>query len=309
MRRSVFTVTAIAVATAIATALGAAGCARDSDQQGATADQPVRVLASFYPVAEAAARVGGDAVEVVNLTPAGTEPHDLELTPRQVDQIEDVDVVFFLGQGFQPAVEDIAERRDGLSIDLLDDLPLEPGATDEGEGAADPHFWLDPVLFQRAVDGIEATLGEARPGRADTFAANADAYRAELDDLDRDFESTLDDCARDTIVVAHAAFHYLGQRYGLRQEAVAGLSPTGEPDPQRLAELADLIEDEGVTTVFYERLVSPGVAETLAREVEVQTDVLDPLEGLSEERLAAGESYASVMRTNLAALGTALGCG
>ncbi len=302
-------------------ALGGAGCGEDGDASGAGADDRIQVVASFYPISEAAERVGGEAVTVVNLTPAGTEPHDLELTPEQVDQIEDADVVLYLGQGFQPAVEEAAERRDGPSIDLLEALPLEAsgaeddhaGEGEEGgehddEGALDPHFWLDPTLLGQAVDQIEEALTEANPERASTFAANADAYRAELDDLHGDFESTLAGCEQDTVVVAHAAFHYLVERYRLHQEAIAGLSPEAEPDPQRLAELADLIDDEGVTTVFYETLVSPRVAETLAREAGVETDVLNPLEGLTQEQLDAGETYATVMHDNLEALGAALDC-
>lgn len=305
-------------------ALVAVGCGDDTDDEsspGADTGDRITLVAGFYPIAEAAERVGGDAVEVINLTPAGTEPHDLELTPPQADQLEDADIVLYLGQGFQPAIEEVVDGRDGLSIDLLEDLPLETGAADadvhgeegedhadEGETGLDPHFWLDPTLLQQAVDRVEEELANVQPENATVFAEQADTYRTELDSLHEDFESTLGACARDTVVVAHAAFHYLVERYGLHQEAIAGLSPEAEPDPQRLSELTDLIEDEGVTTVFYETLVSPRVAETLAREADVETDVLNPLEGLTSEQLEAGETYTSVMQDNLSALRAALGC-
>lgn len=255
-------------------------------------------------------RVGGERADVVNLTPAGTEPHDLELTPRQVDQMEDAEVVFYLGQGFQPAVEEIAERRDANTVDLLEGLPLEKGNQDEGHAdeGLDPHFWLDPTLMQRAVDRVEDAYGQALPEHRSEFARNAAAYKAELEALDVDSMAALSGCQRKELVTSHAAFHYLAKRYGLRQEPIAGLSPEAEPGAERLAELANLVRQRGATTVFYETLVSPEVAQTLARETGARTAVLNPIEGLSEEQLRRGETYVSVMRANVAAIRQALGC-
>ena len=270
------------------------------DDDGAGADGRVEVVASFLPVAEAAAAVGGDLVEVTNLTPAGTEPHDLELQSRQVDRLEDADVVLYLGQGFQPAVEEVAERRDGTTVDLLDAVALDDDQ--------DPHFWLDPTLMAEAVDRIEVALAEAAPGSAARFAANAARYRAALAALDEELAAGLRSCERRVVVTSHAAFHYLASRYGLEQVAIVGLSPESEPTPDRLAELADLIEERGVTTVFYETLVSADVADTLAREAGVGTAVLNPLEGLSDDEVEAGKDYAAVMRDNLSSLRSALGC-
>jgi zinc transport system substrate-binding protein len=320
-----------AVALAAVPGLVLAACGDDDDGAGGgsvagAGGDPVSVVASFYPVAEAATRVGGDRVEVSNLTPAGVEPHDLELTPDQVDELEDADVLLYLGQGFQPAVEEVAERREGVSVDLLDGIALEEGATEaleaeEGDDHADeseadqhaeaeldPHFWLDPQLFADAVAEIDASLADASPDDAEAFAANAQSYQDELATLDGDFEASLSDCERDEIVTSHAAFFYLASRYGLTQLTIAGLAPEVEPDADRLAELADRIEQDGITTVFYEDLVSPEVAETLAREAGVEAALLSPIEGLTEDQVAAGDDYASIMRDNLAALTEALGC-
>jgi zinc transport system substrate-binding protein len=300
-------------------ALGVAACGGDDDDQGA-GDDRLQVVASFAPVAEAASRVGGDRVEVTNLTPPGVEPHDFELAPDDVDRIEDADVVLYLGEGFQPAVAEIAGRQD-RALDLLAGLDLESGAIEaeegeEGDGngngpddhGVDPHFWLDPTLLSAAVDGIEAELSEAAPADAATFAANAQAYKDELAALDDEMAAGLADCERDQIVTSHAAFFYLARRYGLTQLAIAGLSPESEPDADRLAELADRIEDDDITTVFYETLVSPDVAETLADEADVETAVLNPIEGLTDDEAEAGDDYTSIMRANLAALREALGC-
>ena len=283
-----------------------AGCGGEAVRdQG---DGKLQVIASFYPVAEAAGRVAGARAEITNLTPAGTEPHDIELTPDQVDQLQDADLVLYLGGGFQPAIEKVVARRDRASVDLLEALPLEKGAAEEGE-TSDPHFWLDPALMERAVERIQSALGDARPGDRAEIERNAAAYRGELRELDARYKTTLSTCRRRDLVTSHAAFHYLATRYGLSQEPIAGLSPETEPDPKRLAELTDLVRRRNATTVFYETLVSREVAETLARETGTRTAVLNPLEGLTSEQEGKGASYVSVMDENLAALKDALGCG
>jgi zinc transport system substrate-binding protein len=313
-----------AVAAVAVVAALLAGCGDDTDSAGASGDGLV-VAASFYPLAEAASRVGGDLVEVVNLTPAGTEPHDVELSPDQVDTLEDADLVVYLGDGFQPAVEELAERRSEPTVDVSSSVAMEAGASDapagdddhdagEGEGddhgadEVDPHFWLDPTLMAQAVDAVESALGDLSPDDAGTFADNATEYRTELENLDNEMAAGLATCERDEIVTSHAAFHYMAERYGLTQVPIAGLSPESEPSADRLDELSELIEDEGVTVVFYETLVSPEVAEALAREAGVDTAVLNPIEGLTDDELAAGATYASAMRDNLTTLMEALDC-
>lgn len=305
-------------------ALGLAGCQDDggSPESRTSAGQgSVRVVAAFYPLAEAARKVGGDRVAVVNLTGAGVEPHDLELSPKQVDQIEDADVVLYLGRDFQPAIADVAARSQGVKVDLLEDMPLlaesrdDEDADDSGDDAetsgphADPHVWLDPSLFgEEIVRRVGLALTEADPGSAAAYRAAGDDYRADLKLLDTDFRYGLRNCARRTFVTAHAAFGYLAAHYDLEQHAIAGLSPEIEPNPRRMAELADLVKGTGTTTIYTETLVSSKVADTLARETGVHIGVLNPLEGLTEAQVKAGADYRSVMTENLQALVDGLGC-
>jgi zinc transport system substrate-binding protein len=280
-------------------------CSRSSS----SADR-LDVVASFYPLAEAAQGVGGDAVSVTNLTAPGVEPHDLELTPSQQAAIADADVVLYLGGGFQPAVEDALSDASGRAVDVSADLRTLPVPAGESEPSltADPHVWLDPTLYRRIVETVDHTFSQASPSAAATFDANAATFEGALAALDDDFRMGLSRCALDEIVTSHAAFGYLAQRYGLHQDAIAGLSPDEEPPPQRLVELKALIERDGVTTVFTEELLSPKVAETLAQETGVTTAVLNPLESLTPDEVTAGADYASIMRDNLAELKTALGC-
>ncbi len=286
---------AIAVTVAL---LGSAACAGSKPER--VADGRFLVVAGFYPLAEVAREVGGDLVDVRDLTPAGAEPHDLELTTDQVDLVEDADLVLYLGGGFQPAVASAAKRAGGTRLDGL-----------AGESGADPHVWLDPRGLSRIVERTRDALVDALDvddERAATIRSNATEYLRELEGLDAEMASGLADCERRVIVTSHDAFGRLAARYDLEQIAIAGLAPEAEPDPRRLAELTDEIRDRDVTTVFSEALVSPEVAETLAREAGVRAAVLDPIEGLSDGRRRAGEDYLTVMRTNLAALRLALGC-
>jgi zinc transport system substrate-binding protein len=286
----------------------AAGACSSGSSGGS--DGKLKVVAGFYPLAEAAMKVGGALVDVQNLTPPGVEPHDLELTPGEIADIQSADVVLYLSHGFAPAVEKAVPDARGITVDLLQGMSLNPRVSGEGEHGpiSDPHVWLDPVLYRELVDRTERALAKARPADTATFESNAKAFQAELGGLDGEYRSGLTGCTRDVIVTAHAAFGYLSSRYGLIQEAIAGISPDAEPSPGRLAQLAQLVRREGVTTIFTEELVSPKVAETLAREAGVATAVLDPLEGLTKQELSAGQDYVSVMQTNLHTLEQVLGC-
>jgi zinc transport system substrate-binding protein len=262
--------------------LVAAGCAGSDD-----AGSERTVVASFYPLAWATEQVARNSVDrVVDLTPAGAEPHDLELTPTDVETVADAELVVYLGDGFQPALEDALEKRDGPSLDVL-------------YGDADPHIWLDPVRFRRSVAGIARSL--------ENITAAQSALR-QLQRLHADYRRGLADCDRRTIVTTHAAFGQLARRYGLMQLSLAGRTPEAEPSPRELEKLVDDVRASGATTVFAEPLVSDEVAETVAREAGVAVESLDPIEGLSQDRLDAGEDYLSVMRSNLATLRKALGC-
>jgi zinc transport system substrate-binding protein len=275
-------------------ALLVSGCGGDDEGGGRK-----KVVAAFYPLAWAAEQIGGESFDVVNLTPPGAEPHDIELTPRQVDEVQSADLVLYLGSGFQPALEDALDGRDGPAVDLLAGQDLAPAPEGENEVSFDPHVWLDPSRFVDMVGAIGSELD-----REDA----AHDLEGRLRALDGEFESGLANCARHEIVTSHAAFGYLAKRYGLEQVALTGISPEAEPSPRGLEKLIDEVEESGATTVFFETLVSPKLAETVAREAGARTAVLDPLEGLTEDELTAGADYVSVMRRNLATLRAALAC-
>jgi zinc transport system substrate-binding protein len=281
-----------------------------------------RAVASFYPLAWVTERVAGDDWTVENLTQPGQEPHDLTLDVAQTAALEQADLVV-LEEGFQPAVDETAANVDAPVLDAASVLDLLPASADEHEGETeeehaehegeeehahgdlDPHFWLDPLMVADFADAVADELGEVDPDGAQAYADNAQELRTELEDLDRAWTDGLASCERTTTVVSHQAFGYL-TRYGLEFEPIAGLSPDAEATAADLAHLQELITEDGVTTVFSERLVSPKMAETLADDLGVDTAVLDPIEGLSDD--TADEDYLSLMLQNLAALQQANGC-
>lgn len=293
------------------------------------------VVAAFYPYAWAAEQVGGDLVDVSSLTSPGVEAHDLELTAKQVASVQDADLVIYQRQ-FQAAVDDAVERAgrdEGTTLDVAETVEMldapegahthsheEEGhdhaegehAHEEGEdhdhdhGDTDPHLWLDPTNMEKVVAAVADQLAEVDPDHADEYAANAETVTGQLADLDRTFSTTLATCERRTFVTSHAAFAYLAHKYDLEQISIAGIDPSNEPSAAQLAAISDEVKEEGVTTIFTERLVSPAVAETVARQTGATTAVLDPLEGLSDE--TSQETYLTIMDANLEALATANGC-
>lgn len=301
--------------TLSAVALVLAGCGQAAGTDG-TGDGGPDVLASFYPLQYVAERIGGDGVSVAGLTPAGAEPHDLELSPVDVASIGASDLVVHLS-GFQPAVDDaLAQGAADHVLDVATSADLLPyGAHGEEDhddedhaghdhDGLDTHFWLDPTRLADVGDAVAVALSEEDPDRASDYTANAAALRADLEALDADYAATLATCEQRVVVVSHEAFGYLTDRYDLEQVGVSGVDPESEPSPARLEEIRRIVEHEGVTTIFTETLASPKVAQVLADDLGVDVATLDPVEGLVDER----GDYLSVMRANLDALAGALSC-
>ena len=282
----------VRIVLAVSLAAAVAGCGSSPSSSGRS------VVAAFYPVAWAAEQIGGTTVHVHNLTPSGAEPHDIELTPKEVGEIQSAKFVFYLSHDFQPAVAGAVRDARGRTVDVLQGQTLRTGVGDES-GHTDPHVWLDPVRFAHIVEQMGRILG--RPAKGHALAAR-------IMRLNGDYRRGLAHCARHEFVSSHAAFAYLAERYGLHMVAITGVDPESEPSAQTLASLAKLVRDDHIRTVFFERLVSPKLAETVAREAGVRTAVLDPIEGLTPNEEKEGADYMTLMRQNLQALRQELGC-
>ncbi|UCA49218.1 metal ABC transporter substrate-binding protein [Streptomyces sp. WA6-1-16] len=329
-----------AVAGAVVLGLTALSACSTSDAADGGNGDKLKVTASFYPMQFLAEKIGGEHVAVTSLTKPGVEPHDLELTPRQIGSISESDYVLYL-KGIQPAVDDailqsgVKNTVDAATLTTLENHGSEVSGHDhdhghegeeehghEGEeaheehsegdghnhgeeGGADPHIWLDPVKYAEVAKGVGKSLEKADPDHAADYKKNTDALVAELGELNTAYETGLKTPSTRTFITTHSAFGYLAERYGLTQQGIAGIDPEAEPSPARIQEIHTIAEKEKATTVFFETLASDKTAKTLAKDTGLKTGVLDPLEGITEK--SQGADYIEVMESNLAALQKALG--
>ena len=332
----------LAAACAAATALALSACTSTaSSGDSSSKDGKLTVMASFYPLQDLAEKIGGEHVSVTSLTPEGAEPHDLELSPKMVDSLSSADAVVYLA-GFQSAVDEAIEQQAPKTV--IDVSPaanlIEAGtdanhpaedeeeATDEAQSgeteahdhdhegheheghehhhdmSADPHFWLDPTRMAHAATLVGDKLAEADSAHADVYKANAKALAEELNTLSDTLVTKTSSCKVKTFVTAHTAFGYLADRTGLTQVGISGLDPESSPSPARLAEIAQIAKEQGVTTIFTEALIDPKVAQTLADDLGITTAVLDPIESQTD----ASKDYAATMNSNIDALTKALDC-
>mgnify|MGYP003585745173 FL=1 len=290
-----------------------AGCAGPTPSAGTSAAPggTLRVTVSAYPLEFLTQRIVGETATVPNLTAPGVEPHDLELTAKQLAELSASDALVYL-EGFQPAVDQaLAAAPPKLAIeataglDLLEAEASEDGDAD-GHGAHDPHVWLSPANMVTMAKTISTALSHAHPELAGTLEANTAKLTTELTALDTAFRSGLATCQRQDFVTSHAAFAYLAHEYRLTQIPIAGIDATQEPTAARIAEVQRLAKESGVTTIFFETLASPAVAKSIAGDLGLKSAVLDPLEGITEG--SAGTDYLEVMQSNLKALREANGC-
>ncbi|MFF4962567.1 metal ABC transporter substrate-binding protein [Streptomyces sp. NPDC001222] len=305
--------TAVAAVTALG--LGALSACSLTSAEGNTGK--FDVVASFYPMAFLAEQIGGKNVHVTSLTQPGQEPHDLEISARQTAQLQESDAVLYL-KNLQPSVDDavaqseIKTKIDAASLTTLEEHGNEVGGhaaahdTHQGEesGAKDPHIWLDPVRYAQLAQGVGKAFEKADPKHAADYAKNTAALVKRLDDLNQQYATGLRNTKGKVFITTHAAFGYLAERYGLTEEAINGLDPESEPSTARVRQLESIAKADGVSTVFYETLVSDKTAKTVAQDAKLKTDVLDPLEGITAK--SRGSDYFQVMQSNLKALQTAL---
>jgi len=282
------------------TTLALASCERAPEPHRATGPAPLSVVASFYPLWEFTRQVAGPRAEVRSLVPPGVEPHDWEPSPQDVAAVRKARLFVYNGGGFEPAMDRLLGELGPGTIPVATTTGIEP--------LDNPHVWLDPVLAQRQVEAIRVALERVDPAGALGYADRAGMLNAKLAALHEAYQAGLATCARRTLIVSHAAFTALARRYGLRQVAITGIAPQAEPSPAQLARIARLARAEGARYVFFETLVSPKLAETIAREIGARTLVLDPIEGLTREAAAAGHDYLGLMRANLAQLRIGLDC-
>lgn len=301
------------------------GCGSSPDS---TSSSKFLVSTSLYPIAEIVQRVGGENVEVVNLTPPGTDAHDVELTAKQAQRLEQSDVVFFFGDNFQPSVEKAIEALgDVPRVDLFDSVELLSASLgsfgvethDDEHGHAedehDPHVWLDPANMIAMTKTVASTLSQLQPENAREISTNSTEYIAELTELGNLLDTEIglvpgkmwSRCDDVNFYTAHQGFRYLAERAGLNLVPIAGINPDEQVSAQYLESLSDGLKGKDVT-IFYESLISSSAAQALATSLKVKTDVLNPVEGLTQKEVDAGVTYISAQRDNIQKIAKGLRC-
>lgn len=321
----------------LVSSLALSGCSSNgtdkSSQDGKKDEGKIKVYTSFYPMYDFAKKVGGDKIDISNLVPAGTEPHDWEPTPQDLVKIGESDVFVYNGAGMEAWVEKVSEnvKNDKLiqveaskGIDLI---KVEHEHEHEGDGHEDkhdkekakhedvhehehgqydPHVWLNPQNAKKEMKNIKDAFVKADPKNSSYYEENFKKYSAEFDKLDSKYKTELSKTKKKDIIVSHEAFAYICNSYGLKQVGIEGLTPDSEPDAAKMAEITKFAKENNVKYIFFEELVSPKVSNTIAKEVGAKTEVLNPLEGLTQEQIDKGEDYFSIMEANLDVLLKAL---
>lgn len=313
--------TPVLAALAAALLLGTTACGSTGDSPGAS-DGKLSVTTAFYPLQLAVSEIGGKHVESTNLVKPGTEPHDLELTPKDVARVSDSDLLVYL-RGFTGAVDDAAKNQAGdHAYDVSKTARLDLKVPAEGEeherhdhgaeehdhdhGPSDPHFWLDPVRYGGVATAIGQRLAKVDPDHRGTYLKNAKAFRDRLTTLNKELTRGLSTCKRTDLITSHAAFGYLAQRVGMTQVPIAGVSPQQSPQAETLTRISRLAKKTGARTIYTETLASPRFADAIARSSGAKTAVLDPVEGVTEK--SPGSDYFEIMRANLKTLRQGQGC-
>lgn len=300
-------------AMTLCAALFLAGCTTQQAEQ-AQGDNRLSVYASFYTMHDFAQKIGGDKAQITIMVPDGTEPHDWEPAAADIAGLQNADLFIYNGAGMEHWAEDVLASLDSsalIPVEASKGIVLREGEHEEAEeedehGGLDPHVWLDPNNAKKELETIKNAFVQADPNNASYYTANYEKWAREFDALDEEFRTTLSNLPQKEIIVSHEAYGYLCEAYGLTQIGIEGLAPDSEPDPGRMAEIIDLAREKGVTTIFFEELLSPDVANAIAAETGANTAVLSPVEGLTDEERASGADYLSIMRKNLLALQEAL---
>lgn len=301
----------VILSTLVLTGCGATNSSVSSQGSGtqSSKDTKLTVYTSVYPMYDFTRKIGGDKIELKNLVPPGTEPHDWEPKPSELAQLEKADVLIYNGAGMEPWLDKVLQSINTekiLRVEATKDLNLLTSANEAHNIETDPHVWLDPMLAKQEVGTIKNSLVSADPANKAYYEKNYTDLIAQFDQLDQEYKAAVAEFSKKDIVVAHQAFSYLSNAYGLNQVAIEGLSADSEPLPGRMVEIVEFVKDKQLKYIFFEELVSPKVAQTIAQETGASTAVLNPFEGLSESDQQAGKDYFSVMRDNLEVLKKAL---
>jgi zinc transport system substrate-binding protein len=287
-------------------------------------EKKVKVVASFYPFYEIAKEIGRNNTIITSVIPLGAEPHDWEITPQQIPEIMEADMIIYNGIGFDAWLGKEKQFRNSFLVDVSKDLQLikignkqesknlgqNEKEHEEHESTYDPHIWLDPVLVKNISKTISNAFIELDPNNTDYYKQNTENFIQKLDALDSLIKKSLANCELKDFITFHQAFHYFANRYGLTQHTVSeGISPESEILPQQITKIIQLAKDLNIDTIYSEELADPRLSQTLASEIpNGKVSLLSPIEGINQEEQKESIGYIDKMHMNLENLRQGLKC-
>ena len=295
-------------------------CGDNQDSIPAPKADRLTVAASFYPIAEIVQRVGGDDVQLLALTAPGVEPHDSELSAKQLDELSKSDIVFYIGGGFQPDLEKAIASlpKSTVVIDLLKSVDViaseddhskeESDGHNHGNSDTDPHVWLDPANMVKMSVVVSQEIAKAQTDLTSSLNERQTKYANELIEVGTLMDTTFASCERKELVSAHDAFTYFTKRANLIPVPISGVDPENEPSAKELEATAKIAQDRNVATVFFEEVLPKAFADTVAKTIGASVDSINAVETISQSDLDAGVTYSSIMKSNITKVATALGC-
>ena len=268
------------------------GCSNKSSNENAsdTSNTKLQVYASIYPIYDFAKKIAGDKADIYNMTSAGSEPHDFEITSKDMANLTKANLFIYNGGGMEHWVDTVK--------DSIKDIKYIEASLGIPNDELDPHFWLSPIKAKKEMENIKNAFIEIDSNNANYYNSNYNVYAAHLDDLDNIFRNYLSNIKNTNLVVTHPAFGHFCKEYSLNQVAIA----RDEADPKAMSETITFIKNNNVEAIFYEDFSSSKLVDSIAKETGVKIYTLNPIESLSEEYINSGEDYFSVMEKNFEAL-------
>lgn len=297
----------IATALSLTMLVNVSACGQNKEKDSSK----IQIMATLFPQYDFAREIGGDKVEVTMLLSPGMESHSFDPTPSDIVSINKSDLFIYTGKYMETWADTIIDSIDEKNVYVLDVsngivLDKEEHSDEEEQEEEhyheyEPHIWTSPINAMQMVDNILEALVEIDPENEAYYTDNANSYKEELSKLDKDFKEVVANGNRTDIYFGgRFAMYYFAKEYGLNCiAAYDSCSSETEPSAGQVASIIDSMRENDAKVVFYEELVNPQVATTIAEAVDGQTLLLHSCHNVSKEEFENGVTYLDLMKQNV----------
>ena len=306
----------IILASILAMSVFASGCSKKAESN--VDNDKLTVYTTVFPVYDFVRNIGQDKVNLNYIIPPGVEPHDYEITPKVLKDIQNADLLIKNGLGIDNFVDKIESESDLKIVTASEGItPLtyseeeehdhdhdhEEEISDEhNHGEYDPHVWLDIDLAIKECTNIKDALIESDEENKEYYEENYNSYIKELENLNTKYNKELKNITKNDIIVSHDAYGYLCEKYDINQISITGISANQEPSLSKISEISNYVKDNNIKYILFDGLVNPKVSQTIANEANIDTAILYSIDGLTKKDFDNNASYVSLMEKNLETL-------